>query len=103
MSDDPRPIHLAVHFPGVNHTTVWSDPEAGSQIDFASFVTLAQTAERAKFDFFFLAEGLRLREHRGRIHDFDVVGRPDTFTVLAALAAVTERIGLSGTINSTLA
>jgi len=101
MSDDPRPIHLAVHFPGVNHTTVWSDPEAGSQIDFASFVTLAQTAERAKFDFFFLAEGLRLREHRGRIHDFDVVGRPDTFTVLAALAAVTERIGLSGTINST--
>ena len=62
---------------------------------------LAQTAERAKFDFFFLAEGLRLREHRGRIHDLDVVGRPDTFTVLAALAAVTDRIGLSGTINST--
>jgi len=30
-----------------------------------------------------------------------VVGRPDTFTVLAALAAVTDRIGLSGTINST--
>ena len=62
---------------------------------------LAQTAERAKFDFFFLAEGLRLREQRGRIHDLDVVGRPDTFTVLAALAAVTDRIGLSGTINST--
>jgi FMN-dependent oxidoreductase (nitrilotriacetate monooxygenase family) len=101
MSDAPRPIHLAAHFPGVNHTTVWSDPEAGSHIDFASFVTLARTAERAKFDFFFLAEGLRLREHRGRIHDLDVVGRPDTFTVLAALAAVTERIGLSGTINST--
>ena len=30
-----------------------------------------------------------------------MVGRPDTFTVLAALAAVTDRIGLSGTINST--
>ncbi len=101
MTDAPRPIHLAVHFPGVNHTTVWSDPAAGSQIEFSSFVELAQTAERAKFDFFFLAEGLRLREHRGRIHDLDVVGRPDTFTVLAALAAVTERIGLSGTINST--
>jgi FMN-dependent oxidoreductase (nitrilotriacetate monooxygenase family) len=96
-----RPIHLAVHFPGVNNTTVWSDPEAGSHIEFSSFVRLAQTAERAKFDFFFLAEGLRLREQRGRIHDLDVVGRPDTFTVLAALAAVTERIGLSGTINST--
>ena len=97
----PRPIHLAAHFPGVNNTTVWSDPEAGSHIDFSSFVTLAQTAERAKFDFFFLAEGLRLREHGGVIHDLDVMGRPDTFTVLAALAAVTDRIGLSGTINST--
>ena len=101
MTDRPRQIHLAAHFPGVNNTTVWSDPEAGSHIDFASFVKLAQTAERAKFDFFFLAEGLRLREQRGQIHDLDVVGRPDTFTVLAGLAAVTDRIGLSGTINST--
>ena len=96
-----KPIHLAAHFPGVNNTTVWSDPESGSQIEFDSFVHLARTAERGLFDFFFLAEGLRLREHRGRIHDLDVVGRPDTFTVLAALAAVTDRVGLTGTINTT--
>ena len=80
---------------------MWSDPESGSQIEFDSFVHLARTAERGLFDFFFLAEGLRLREHRGRIHDLDVVGRPDTFTVLAALAAVTDRLGLTGTINTT--
>ena len=96
-----KQIHLAAHFPGVNNTTVWSDPQAGSHIEFDSFVHLAQTAERAKFDFFFLAEGLRLREQGGLIYDLDVVGRPDTFTVLAALAAVTERLGLAGTINST--
>jgi FMN-dependent oxidoreductase (nitrilotriacetate monooxygenase family) len=96
-----KQIHLAAHFPGVNNTTVWSDPRAGSHIEFSSFVHLAQTAERAKFDFFFLAEGLRLREQGGQIYDLDVVGRPDTFTVLAALAAVTERLGLTGTINST--
>ncbi|MFI2332321.1 NtaA/DmoA family FMN-dependent monooxygenase [Nocardia rhamnosiphila] len=96
-----RQIHLAAHFPGVNNTTVWTDPESGSQIDFASFVHLARTAERGLFDFFFLAEGLRLREHRGRIHDLDVVGRPDTFTVLNALAGVTDRLGLAGTINTT--
>ena len=96
-----KPIHLAAHFPGVNNTTVWTDPCSGSQIEFDSFVHLARTAERGLFDFFFLAEGLRLREHRGRIHDLDVVGRPDTFTVLAALAGVTERIGLTGTINTT--
>ncbi|MEW2506870.1 MULTISPECIES: NtaA/DmoA family FMN-dependent monooxygenase [unclassified Amycolatopsis] len=98
---EPKQIHLAAHFPGVNNTTVWSDPEAGSHIEFSSFVKLAQTAERAKFDFFFLAEGLRLREQNGLIYDLDVVGRPDTFTVLSALAAVTERLGLAGTINST--
>jgi FMN-dependent oxidoreductase (nitrilotriacetate monooxygenase family) len=92
---------LAAHFPGVNNTTVWTDPTAGSQIEFDSFVHLARTAERGLFDFFFLAEGLRLREHRDRIYDLDVAGRPDTFTVLAALAGVTERIGLTGTINTT--
>ena len=96
-----KPIHLAAHFPGVNNTTVWTDPGSGSQIEFDSFAQLARTAERGKFDFFFLAEGLRLREHRGRIYNLDVVGRPDTFTVLAALAGVTERIGLTGTINTT--
>jgi FMN-dependent oxidoreductase (nitrilotriacetate monooxygenase family) len=101
MSKPTKQIHLAAHFPGVNNTTVWSDPAAGSHIEFESFKRLAQTAERAKFDFFFLAEGLRLREQGGRIYDLDVVGRPDTFTVLAALAAVTDRLGLAGTINST--
>ena len=96
-----KPIHLAAHFPGVNSTTVWTDPESGSQIEFDSFAHMARTAERGFFDFFFLAEGLRLREHRGQIYDLDVVGRPDTFTVLAALAAVTDRLGLTGTINTT--
>jgi FMN-dependent oxidoreductase (nitrilotriacetate monooxygenase family) len=101
MTKPAKQIHLAAHFPGVNNTTVWSDPAAGSHIEFESFRRFAQTAERGKFDFLFLAEGLRLREQNGLIYDLDVVGRPDTFTVLAALAAVTERLGLTGTINST--
>ncbi|MER7366238.1 F420-dependent methylene-tetrahydromethanopterin reductase, partial [Nonomuraea wenchangensis] len=73
-----RRVHLAAHFPGVNNTTVWADPRSGSQIDFASFVHLARTAERGTFDFFFLAEGLRLRELKGRVHDLDVAGRPES-------------------------
>lgn len=96
-----KQIHLAAHFPGVNNTTVWSDPRSGSHIEFSSFRHFAQTAERAKMDFLFLAEGLRLREQNGLIYDLDVMGRPDTFTVLAALAGVTDRLGLAGTINST--
>ncbi|WP_406128426.1 NtaA/DmoA family FMN-dependent monooxygenase [Streptomyces sp. NBC_00989] len=94
-------IHLAAHFPGVNSTTVWADPRSKSQIEFSSFEHLARTAERGLFDFFFLAEGLRLREHKGRIHDLDVVGRPESLTVLNALAAVTERIGLAATVSAT--
>jgi FMN-dependent oxidoreductase (nitrilotriacetate monooxygenase family) len=101
MSKPIKQIHLAAAFPGVNNTTVWSDPEAGSQIEFESFRHFAQTAERGKFDFLFLAEGLRLREQNGLIYDLDVVGRPDTFAILAALAAVTDKLGLTGTINST--
>jgi alkanesulfonate monooxygenase SsuD/methylene tetrahydromethanopterin reductase-like flavin-dependent oxidoreductase (luciferase family) len=97
----PKQVILGAHFPGVNNTTVWSDPAAGSQIAFSSFKHLAQTAERGFFDFFFLAEGLRLREQRGLIHDLDVVGRPDTLTVLSALAAVTTHLGLAGTLNAT--
>ncbi|QNS07095.1 NtaA/DmoA family FMN-dependent monooxygenase [Streptomyces xanthii] len=99
--ETPRQVHLAAHFPGVNNTTVWADPRSRSQIDFTSFEHLARTAERGLFDFFFLAEGLRLREHKGRIHDLDVVGRPESITVLNALAAVTDRLGLAATVNAT--
>jgi FMN-dependent oxidoreductase (nitrilotriacetate monooxygenase family) len=102
MTERPlKQVRLGAHFPGVNNTTVWSDPASGSHIDFSSFVHVARTAEAAKLDFFFLAEGLRLREKKGLIHDLDVVGRPDTLPVLAALAAVTEHLGLIGTLNTT--
>ena len=101
MSTPKRQVHLAAHFPGVNSTTVWSDPRAESQVDFASFEHFARNAEKGLFDYLFLAEGLRLREHKGRIHDLDVVGRPNTLAVLAAVAAVTEHIGLVGTLSST--
>ncbi len=101
MTTAPKQLHLAAHFPGVNSTTVWADPRSRSQIDFSSFEHLARTAERGLFDFFFLAEGLRLREHNGLIHDLDVVGRPESLTVLNALAAVTDRLGLAATVNAT--
>lgn len=101
QSEQKRHVHLVAHFPGVNSTTVWRDPAAGSQIDFASFRHFAATAERGLFDYIFLAEGLRLREHAGRIHDLDVAGRPATLSILSALASITEHIGVVGTLSST--
>ena len=101
MSKPHKQIILGAYLGGVNHHTVWSDPAAGSQIDFSSFQHLAQTAERGQFDLFFLAEGLILRERLGLIFGQDVIGRPDTLPVLSALAAVTEHLGLVGMINAT--
>ncbi|MFI6949028.1 NtaA/DmoA family FMN-dependent monooxygenase [Streptomyces sp. NPDC050422] len=94
-------MHLAAHFPGANGTTVWNDPRSGSQIEFASFEHLARTAERGLFDFLLIAEGLRLREHRGLINDLDVAGGPEPLTALAALSAVTDRLGLAATVSAT--
>ncbi|CRK52344.1 FMNH2-dependent monooxygenase [Rhodococcus sp. RD6.2] len=101
MSTAKKQVILGAYLGGVNHHTAWWHPDAGSQIDFDSFEHTAVTAERGKFDFFFLAEGLALRERAGEVFDQDVVGRPDTLTVLASLAAVTEHLGLAGTINAT--
>ncbi|RCK61425.1 LLM class flavin-dependent oxidoreductase [Microbacterium sorbitolivorans] len=96
-----RRMHLGAHFPGVNQTTIWNRPESGSQIDPASFTRFAQTAERGLMDLMFLAEGLRLREHAGEIHDLDVVGRPDTLVQLAQVARQTSHIGLIATLSTT--
>ncbi|ALJ19150.1 NtaA/DmoA family FMN-dependent monooxygenase [Microbacterium sp. No. 7] len=96
-----RRIQFGVFFQGVNFGTIWSHDESGSQYDFESFRRIAQTAERGLFSAFFLGEGLRLREHFGRVHELDIAGRPDAQTQLAALAAVTERIGLVATQNTT--
>ncbi len=94
-------VHLGVFFQGVNHTTIWSDPQSGSQIDFETFRRVITTAERGLFDAFFLGEGLRLREQNGKILDLDIAGRPDAITQLSALAGTTEHIGLVATQNTT--
>ena len=101
MTRPRKHIILGAYLGGVNHHTAWWHPRAGSQIDFSSFEHTARTAERGKFDFFFLAEGLALRERAGKVFDQDIIGRPDTLPVLASLAAVTTHLGLAGTLNAT--
>ncbi len=96
-----KQVILGAQFPGVNNFTVWSDPAAGSQVAFSSFRHFAETVERGKFDFIFLAEGLRVREQKGRFHELDVVGRPNTLAILSALASITTHVGLVGTLTTT--
>ena len=94
-------LSFGVFFQGVNSSTIWRLPESGDQVAWESFESLIRTAERGKFAAFFLGEGLRLREHRGVPFELDVAGRPDAQTLLAALASVTERIGMVATQNTT--
>jgi len=96
-----KQVILGAQFPGVNNFTVWSDPAAGSQIEFSSFRHFAKTIERGKFDFIFLAEGLRVREQKGKLHELDVAGRPNTLAILTALSSITEHVGLIGTLTTT--
>jgi len=96
-----RHIQFGVFFQGVNFSTIWHWPESGSQVDFESFRRVIQTAERGIFSAFFLGEGLRLREHLGKIHDLDVVGRHDPLTLLSALTGITSKIGLAATQSAT--
>lgn len=96
-----KQVILGAQFPGVNNFTVWSDPAAGSQIEFSSFSHFAETIERGKFDFIFLAEGLRVREQKGKLHELDVAGRPNTLAILTALSSITEHVGLIGTLTTT--
>ncbi len=92
---------LAVLIGGVgNHIGAWRRP--GSRIEekysLSLFKDLAGWAEAAKLHAVFLADGLRL--------DLDTVkGQPfsglEPVTLLSALSAVTEHIGLIGSISST--
>jgi FMN-dependent oxidoreductase (nitrilotriacetate monooxygenase family) len=99
---DRRPqVHLGVFFTGVGPQLIWADPSCGSHHEIETFVEVIQLLERGLFDAFFLGEGLRVRENRGKVFDLDVSGRPDAITQLAALAAVSNRIGLVATQNAT--
>jgi len=100
--DDRGPqVHLGVFFTGVGPQLIWADPSCASHHEIETFVEVTQLLERGLFDAFFLGEGLRVRENRGKVFDLDVSGRPDAITQLAALAAVTDRIGLVATQNAT--
>jgi FMN-dependent oxidoreductase (nitrilotriacetate monooxygenase family) len=94
-------VHLGVFFTGVGPQLIWADPSCASHHEIETFVEVTQLLERGLFDAFFLGEGLRVRENRGKVFDLDVSGRPDAITQLAALAAVTSRIGLVATQNAT--
>jgi FMN-dependent oxidoreductase (nitrilotriacetate monooxygenase family) len=92
-------------YPAGHHIAAWRHPraQADAGVNFRHYAQLAQAAEAAKFDLVFLADGVGTR---GDDVDFlsrtahSYVAQFEPITLLSALAAVTERIGLVGTAST---
>lgn len=83
-----------------HHEAAWRrlDTEAERITDIRYFQRLAEIAEQAKFDSLFLADILAVGKNvQHGVSSFGL----EPFTLLSALAAVTERIGLIGTVSTT--
>ncbi|RJL24201.1 LLM class flavin-dependent oxidoreductase [Bailinhaonella thermotolerans] len=95
-----RTLHLNAFLYGVgHHEAAWRHPrtEPARLTDVRHYQRLAQIAERGKLDSVFLADGLALW---GDVRH-NALGGLEPLTLLSALAAVTERIGLIATVSTT--
>ncbi|MET0343826.1 MAG: LLM class flavin-dependent oxidoreductase [Polyangiales bacterium] len=95
-----RKLHLNAFLMTIgHHESAWRFPESSltGTWDVKHYAHLAKTAERGTFDSIFFGDGPSLQgdlRHRP-------VGRLDPTTLLPALAAVTEHIGLIATASTT--
>lgn len=86
------------------HTGAWRYPGAfpDANFNFAHLKRFAQELEAAKFDAFFMADHLAvLNMPIDALKRSHTVTSFEPFTLLSALASVTERIGLVGTASTT--
>ncbi|MBD2095771.1 LLM class flavin-dependent oxidoreductase [Trichocoleus sp. FACHB-591] len=102
-----RQLRLGAFLPGSgHHVASWRHPEAQADggLNFQHYKQIAQTAERGKFDMLFLADGVAVRDRGQTPEELSRSGKVvhfEPFTLLSALSAVTERIGLTATVSTT--
>ncbi len=98
MARPKRQMHFGVFWVGTgNHLAGWRREGAASSNSYwPDVVESAQIAERGKLDMFFIANSVGM--------DFtfppSFLSRHEPTTLLAALATVTSRIGLGGTVST---
>ncbi|MDG9882341.1 LLM class flavin-dependent oxidoreductase [Pseudomonas putida CSV86] len=93
-----RQIKLGAMIHGVGHGWgEWRHPDAlaDASVNFGYYKQQAQLAEAARFDFAFIADSLHIHAKSSPHY----LNRFEPLTVLSALAAVTEHIGLVATIT----
>ena len=102
-SEARRPLRLGAFLMETgHHVAAWRAPgvPAHAAHDFKLYQRVAQTAERACFDALFVADSVASDSGPGTQAMARAV-RFEPLTLLAALAAVTERIGLIATATTT--
>ena len=85
-----------------NHAAAWRHPATptGGLLDLGFYARLAQAAERGRFDFVFHSDGVGLNDEHPEILAHTVTVRPEPLTLLSALAALTQRVGLVATVST---
>ena len=95
-----RQLHLNAFLMNAgHHDAAWRHPRTQPErvTDLPYFQHLARTAERGLLDSVFLADGLALG---GKVRH-NALGGFEPLTLLSALAAVTEHVGLIATVSTT--
>ncbi len=102
MSQAPRQLKLGAFLMATgHHVAAWRHPDVPSNagLDFKHYKHLAQVAERARFDTLFVADSVAaatgdIASRMARSDHFEPL------TLLSALSAVTEHIGLISTVTT---
>ncbi len=107
MTKTQRQMKFAVFMSGDSnyHMAGWRHPDAHADggTNFAHWADYARTMERGRFDMLFVADtiGVPGADDREQVSRTSRVDRFEPLTVLAALSAVTSRIGLVATAATT--
>jgi len=100
-----KQMHLGAFMRPVSiHTAWWRHPDSAPEANFSlkHLVHCIQTLERGKFDAFFMADHLAvLNMPTEALKRSGTVTSFEPFTLLSALAMVTDRIGLIATASTT--
>lgn len=94
-----KQLHFGALIHGVGgNVSGWRHPAVNPQasVDLSFYTQQAQTAEKGKFDLVFIADGVYINEQS--IPHF--LNRFEPITILSALAASTQHIGLVGTVST---
>src|SRR4029078_9160870 len=105
MARPKAELRLGAFFnPTGHHVASWRHErsQADAGINFKHYVEIAQTAERGKFDMIFLADNVCVREAKMEAlsRSAQYIANFEPITLISALAAVTNRIGLTCTAST---